>query len=71
MDFNVIISAIGSLGFPIVMAIVMVWMFIKFTDNYRADVKSMVDAVNNNTMAIQRLIDKIDKEDKQIGRAHV
>lgn len=64
MDFNTIIAAIGSLGFPIVACVLMGWMFMKFTDNYRADVKSMTETVNNNTMAIQRLIDKIDKEDK-------
>lgn len=64
MDFNTIIAAIGSLGFPIVACVLMGWMFMKFTENYRSDIKSMTEIVNNNTMAIQRLVDKLDKEDK-------
>lgn len=35
MDFNTVITAIGSLGFPIVACILMGYMFLKFTDNYR------------------------------------
>lgn len=65
MDFNTIITAIGSLGFPIVACILMGYIFIKFTDNYRADIKSMTEIVNNNTIALNKLIDKIDKEEEK------
>ena len=64
MDFNTIITAIGSLGFPIVACILMGYMFIRFTDNYRADIKSMTEIVNNNTIALNKLIDKLDKESR-------
>lgn len=64
MDFNTIITAIGSLGFPIVACILMGYIFIRFTDNYRSDIKSMTEIVNNNTIALNKLIDKIDKEEK-------
>ena len=37
-------------------------MFIRFTDNYRADIKSMTEIVNNNTLALNKLIDKLDDE---------
>ena len=62
MEFNTLITAIGSLGFPIVACILMGYMFIKFTDNYRADIKSMTEIVNNNTLALNKLIDKLDDE---------
>ena len=62
MDFNTIITAIGSLGFPIVACILMGYMFIRFTDNYRADIKSMTEIVNNNTLALNKFIDKLDDE---------
>ena len=65
MEFNTIITAIGSLGFPIVACILMGCMFIRFTDNYRADIKSMTEIVNNNTIALNKLIDKIDKEEEK------
>ena len=64
MDFNAIMAAIGSLGFPIVATILMGFLFVRFTDNYRADIKSMTEIVNNNTIAINRLTDKLEKESK-------
>lgn len=74
MDVNAIITLIGSLGFPIVACIGMAYFFAKVNDNYRTDIKDMgnmhkleidklTEAVNNNSVVIQRLIDKLDKED--------
>ena len=71
MDANVIISMIGSLGFPIVACIFIAIFFSKTQDNYRADIKEMqtlhkqetdkmTEALNNNTMALQRLVDKME-----------
>lgn len=62
MDFSTLITAIGSLGFPIVACILMGYMFLKFTDNYRQDIKSITEIVSNNTAALNRLIDKLDDE---------
>ncbi len=64
MDVNTIITAIGSLGFPIVACVLLGYMFLKFTDNYRSDIKSITEIVNNNTIALNKLVDKLDKEDK-------
>ena len=73
MDFNTIIAAISSLGFPIC-ACVFLGIYVKTTnENYRSDLKEMstnhrnemdkiTEAINNNTLVIQKLIDKIDKE---------
>ena len=71
MDFNTIISAIGTVGFPIVACIAMGWFFAKVNDNYRNDikeinathkeeVKAMTDAINANTLVIQKLCDSLD-----------
>ena len=70
MDANVIITMIGSLGFPIVACIFIAIFFSKTQDNYRADIKDMqamhkqetdkmTEAINNNTRALERLIIKI------------
>ena len=70
MDANTLITMIGSLGFPIVACIAMGLFFAKVNDNYRCDikeiqsthreeVKAMTDAINNNTLVIQRLIDEM------------
>jgi putative Mn2+ efflux pump MntP len=64
---------ISSLGFPIVAAVGCA-MFVKFiyTENqkqlteinkeHKDEVAKMTEALNNNTLALQRLIDKLDKE---------
>ena len=68
MDFNTVIAAVGSLGFPIVACILMGYMFLKFTDNYRQDIKSITEIVSNNTAALNRLIDKLDDEKREEKR---
>lgn len=73
MDWNIIIASIGSLGFPIVACIGIALFFNKVNDNYRNDIKEMnsshrqemdkiTEAVNNNTMVIQKLLDKMEKD---------
>ena len=62
MDFNSIMAAIGSLGFPIVATILMGYIFLKSTENYRSDIKSMTEIVNNNTIALNKLIDKLERD---------
>lgn len=70
MDFNTIIAAVGSLGFPIVAAVMMAVFFNKMQESYRQDIKDlnkehkaesdkMVEAINNNTIVIQKLVDKM------------
>lgn len=71
MDANTLITMIGSLGFPIVACVAMGWFFARVNDNYRNDikelqsthreeVKAMTDAINNNTLVIQKLIDEME-----------
>lgn len=71
MDLNTIIAAIGSLGFPIVACCAMAYFFAKVNENYRTDIKEMTsshraeidkltEAINNNTIVIQKLIDKME-----------
>ena len=73
MDLNLIMTLIGSLGFPIVACIGLGWYVKYMTDTNRSDMTEMrkehkeemtkmTEAVNNNTIVIQKLIDKIDKE---------
>lgn len=74
MDANTIITMIGSLGFPIVACIGMAYFFSKINENYRQDIKELgnmnkaeidklTEAVNNNTIALTKLVEKLDKEE--------
>ena len=68
-----IFSVIGQYAFPIVACVVMGWYVKYIQDNYRKDISdisirhkaemdNIMTALNNNTIAIQRLTDFIEKE---------
>lgn len=71
VDVNVIGNLIASLGFPIVACIAMGW-YVKYqTDQnnkevenmrkeHKEEVQKMTEAINNNTIAMQKLVDKIE-----------
>lgn len=72
---NEIVQMISAVGFPIVACVGMAYFFAKVNDNYRNDIKeiqashkdemkAMTDAINNNTLVIQKLIDSIDEKEK-------
>ena len=70
------VQLISSVGFPIVACLGMGW-YVKYqTDNYRSEVKDMqkehkeeigkiTEALNNNTTALIKLTEKLDKEKKE------
>lgn len=73
MDANVIITMVGSLGFPIVACIFMAIFFNKVNENYRQDIKELsanhkeemakvTEAINNNNSLLERVLDKLDRE---------
>lgn len=62
MDANTIIQIIGSLGFPIVMCGALFWRQVKSDEQHKAEMDKLSEALNNNTLAITKLSDKLDKE---------
>lgn len=71
---NDIVSIISAVGFPIVAAIgcgyFVKWQYeqnLKQMDEIRKEhkeeISKMTEALNNNTIALNRLIDKFDRED--------
>lgn len=76
MDLNTILQAVGTVGFPIVCAIAMAWYVKYVTDRNREDIeklntqhqqemKEVTTALNNNTLALQKLSDVIGKGDAE------
>ena len=63
MDANTIVTLVGSLGFPICACIGLGWFVTSELRTMRSDHKEemakMTEAVNNNTMVIQKLVDKM------------
>lgn len=70
MDVNSLTTLIGSVGFPIVACIAMGW-YVKYqmdkydkqikdmSDEHRNEMKEVTTALNNNTMAIEKLCERI------------
>ena len=76
MNMGDISQLISSIGFPIAMCVLMCY-YIKYTqDNYRTDINSLnekhkeettnlVQAINNNTIVIKELSERLNKEDNE------
>ena len=63
MDYNTIISLVSGLGFPIVACFGCAWYINKQSDSHKAEIDKITTALNNNTLALTRLIDKLGGED--------
>lgn len=75
MTFAEVLTAISTIGFPIVACCAIAYFFAKVNNNYRNDIKeinaehkkeidAMTTAINNNTMVLQKLVDRMDGDTK-------
>lgn len=60
MDIQAILTAISTVGFPIVVAGAMFWKMNKQDEDHKQEMGKVTEAVNNNTIALQKLIDKLE-----------
>ena len=63
MDGNTLITVISSLGFPIVACMACAWYINKQSDAHKSEIEKITEALNNNTIALNRLIDKLGGDD--------
>lgn len=60
MDAANVISVVSQVGFPIAMCLVMAW-YIKYTnDQHKDEISKITEALNNNTLAVQKLCERMD-----------
>lgn len=62
MDVNALIQLIGSLGFPIVACGALFWRMVKSDEQHADEMNKMSVALNNNTIALVKLTEKLEKE---------
>ena len=62
MDVNSLIQLVGSLGFPIVACGAMFWRTVKSDEQHKEEMNKMSEALNNNTSALVKLTEKLEKE---------
>lgn len=74
MDVSAIIQAIGTVGFPIVCCGAMMWYvryitdsnreeIMRVTEQHKQEISEVTQALNNNTLVIQKLCDRLDEKD--------
>ena len=61
-NVQVLIQAISTVGFPIAMCCIMAY-YVKYTeDKHREEINSIREALENNTLALTVLSEKMDRE---------
>lgn len=59
---NDLSSLISTLGFPIGMCLIMCYYINKINDAHKVETDKFAEALNNNTLVLQKLCDKLDNE---------
>lgn len=54
-----IVSVISSVGFPITMTLILLWYIYDSNNKHKEEIDKMSEALNNNTVAITKLLDKL------------
>lgn len=62
MDYASIIQSIGSVGFPIVMCLVMAWYIKQLNAEHKEESMKFTEALNSNTIVLQKLCDKMGED---------
>lgn len=59
---NDLSALISTLGFPIAMCLIMCYYINKINDAHKEETTKFAEALNNNTVVLQKLCDKLDSE---------
>lgn len=62
MSVQEITTLITTVGFPIVCCGAMFWNMIQTNRQHKEEMDKMSDAINNNTIALQKLVDSLGVE---------
>ena len=64
MDLSAISQIVGSLGFPIAVAIACFWYINKQEEQHKLEIDKMAEAVNNNTEVLRDMVQHCRKDDE-------
>lgn len=63
MEMDAIVSLFTNLGIPVACLIATFWLWNKEREDHKQEQKELTEAISNNTLVIQKLVDKLDKGD--------
>lgn len=61
MDIQTATTLIGSLGFPIVMCLMLFWYMKEQLEDHKQETNALKDAINDLKLAITTLTERLDK----------
>ena len=62
MEIDVLLQAIATLGFPIVMCVALLYEIKDMTTKHQEETKLFSDSMNKNTLVLQKLCDVLGVE---------
>lgn len=65
--YNALLQGVSTVGFPIMIALILIYVIWKIEENHKTEMTSMITAVTNNTVVLQKLVDKIDTLEDRKG----
>ena len=69
-QFNMVIQAISTVGFPIVVCLIMIYMVYKMNETHKAETTELRKVIENNTLSITKLYEKIDALIDVLGKGN-
>lgn len=67
-NFNLMLQAISTVGFPIVICLIMIYILYQTEQNHKQEISEMMKALENNTIAINHLTDIINSRGMDNGK---
>lgn len=65
MDFSGVAQIISTLGFPIAVCLICFWYINKREEQHKEEVNKLSEAVHNNTLVMQKLVDRLGVNDEK------
>lgn len=62
MDAVTITQIVSTVGFPITMCVALLWYIKEISDKHKQETEKFTEALNNNTLVLQKLCDTIGVE---------
>lgn len=59
MGVNEVMNIITTVGFPIAVCLICFWYINKMQEQHKAETDKLAEALNNNTLVMQQLVDKL------------
>lgn len=62
MDVQTVTTIISTVGFPICVCLLCFWYINKMQEQHKAETDKLAEALNNNTLVMQKLIDNLESK---------